>query len=220
VIPGSGRKADSSNKIEFSQFKTIDAIHLPKVLNAVSAQKLSERFQTHYDDLRNLRNRLMHSVGRAPIEGPDFYRIVLRSFKYLEPGRPWLKERQAYLERNEDAVLYSGDAGDYVLIKEAVRVIESLKPSDCVDLLGFDRRKRRYLCPSCEATLSSFEDEGAYLCQLSEDDPNHISIRCYLCETSFEVERARCSNEDCKGDVIWTEDQMCLTCGATRQDDT
>jgi hypothetical protein len=211
-------RADRNNKIEFSQFRSIDAVQLPKILNCVLAQKLPDEFQAHYDYLRDLRNRLMHSVGRAPIQGPDFYKLVLKSFKHLEPGKSWFRERQRHLESDERAVLYSGDDARYQLVKEVLRVIDSLGPAECFELLGFDKRKRRYLCPSCEMELHALEDMGAYLCQFPGDEPGQTSLKCYLCEECFEVERTRCSDKNCEGDVIWVEDELCLTCGDSQMD--
>ena len=211
-------KADGNNRIEFSQFRTIDAVQLTKVCNSVAEHTLPEEFQNHYDELRGLRNRIMHSVGSASIQGPDLYRTILKSFKYLEPGKSWFEERRIHLESDEHAVLYSSDDAYYLLIKETLRVIGSLSAGECSDLLGFDKRKRRYLCPNCEAELSGFEDRGAYLCQFAGDSPGQTSVTCYLCGSHFDVERTPCSNRDCKGDVIWTEDQSCLTCGAQKEE--
>jgi TrbL/VirB6 plasmid conjugal transfer protein len=170
-------------------------------------------------DIMNQRNRVMHSTGTPAVHGPAVYKIILKSFKFLMPGQSWFKEREKHLESDELAVLYSADHVSFRVIKEALRAIEYLEPADCRDLLDFNKRKRRYLCPACEMELHAMESEGAYLCQFPQDNPGQAVVQCYLCEQSFVVERKPCSATDCQGDVIWAEEQWCLSCGEHQPDD-
>jgi hypothetical protein len=160
----------------------------------------------------------MHSTGSAGVQGPEVYKIILKSFKFLMPDQYWFKARERHLESDEHAVLYSADHMSFRMIKEALRAIEYLGPADCRDLLGFDKRKRRYLCPACEMELHATQSQGAFLCQFPQDDSGQTVICCYLCDQSFVVRRERCSAKDCKGDVIWTEEQWCLSCGEHQPD--
>jgi hypothetical protein len=76
----------------------------PRVCNSVSDQPLPEEFQNRYDQLRGLRNRLIHSVGRAPVQDPDLDRTILKSFKYLvRQVSDWCSGAAAYFGWMRDA---------------------------------------------------------------------------------------------------------------------
>jgi hypothetical protein len=58
-LPGSSGNSD----IPFGDFKTIDAHDLVKMVTAFTNKKLSEPCRRRFEELRNNRNRIMHSIG-------------------------------------------------------------------------------------------------------------------------------------------------------------
>jgi hypothetical protein len=207
-----GSKTD--NTIDFSHFRTLDAIHLPKICDAVSQNRLPVDFHEHYGELREQRNNVIHLTGRSAIQGQEVYKIILKSFKYLAPPecQPWFQEREKYSQSDENSVLGFDDTR-WALVREALQVIEYLKPADCLDLLGFDKRKRRYRCPSCEGELHHYSDGKVDLCQFPQSTPKQTMIRCFRCGESFDVERRKCPSPSCQGDVIWKDELWCMSCG-------
>ena len=69
-------KPDDNREIDFSLFRAIDAIHLPRICEAVSDQKFPSNFRNEYDRLRRLRNRVMHSVGKLDFDSGDLFWIM------------------------------------------------------------------------------------------------------------------------------------------------
>jgi hypothetical protein len=214
---------DDNNVVEFSNFKTIDASQLPRAYNAVCTEKLSDDFRTYYEEIRRLRNRVMHSTGELHIQGPDIYKIVLKSYKFLMPGESWFKQREKHLCCDEQSSLDCAVSAWPRLVAEALRAINCLAPADSIELLGFDKKKRRYLCPFCDGQLQTVPmrlDRNewcmANLAQFPGDGPGQTLLKCYLCSREIHAKRARCLQEDCKGDVISVEGQQCLSCGKTQ----
>ncbi len=206
-------RPDENGNLDFSQFRTIDAIHLPKICEAVSEEKFPSALRNEYDRLRSLRNRVMHSVGKIDLEVAHLFSIVLRFYKFLFPSASWFVSRRRHLENSQDSVLYSSDWVESQLIREAVRLIDSLSPAACKELLGFDKSRRRYLCPYCDHESTSLYGPRAYFCQFPSREKNQAQLKCLLCPDPILVERKPCREKDCRGDVIWPDDQICLTCG-------
>jgi hypothetical protein len=210
-------KPNGRNTIEFSRFKTLDAVHLPKICTAVSPEELPPGLSAHYDYLRKARNTVMHSVGSSGITGPELFALVLKSYKFLFPDSSWFKEREIYLERDEQTVLFS-EGVHFRLVQEGLHAIDSLSDSDCWTLIGLDKTKTRYLCPSCNSESSHYSGEDAFLCQFSKDASRQDLLKCCICLSEFPVERKSCRMEGCNGDAISPEDEICLLCGKSQPD--
>jgi len=147
-----GNKTD--NTIDFSHFRTLDAIHLPRICDAVFQDRLQAEFHKHYEDLRGQRNSVMHLTGRSPVQGLEIYKIILKSFKYLSPteSHSWFQERKRYSESDEHSVLGSDDS-QWAIIREALRLIDYLGPAECIDLLGCRIRSQLPLRPCLIAPI-------------------------------------------------------------------
>ena len=53
------------SEIPFAEFKTIAAQDLVKMVTAFTDKCLSEPFQARFEELRNTRNKIMHSIGKG-----------------------------------------------------------------------------------------------------------------------------------------------------------
>jgi hypothetical protein len=211
-------KPDGRNTIEFSRFKTLDAVHLPKICTAVSSEELPTEMSVHYDYLRKARNTVMHSVGGSAITGSELFALVLKSYKLLFPESSWFKERKRHLQNDEHSILFSSDSVYFRLIQEGLDAIDSLSDNDCLSLIGLDKAKTRYLCPSCDSESSHYIGKDAFLCQFSKDGLGQDLLKCCVCLSEFPVVRRSCRMKGCNGDVIWPEDEMCLLCGKSQPD--
>jgi hypothetical protein len=67
-------RPDNIGEIDFSHFRAVDAIHLPRICEAISGQKLPSQLRNEYDGLRGLRNRALHSVGKLDFKPLSFSR--------------------------------------------------------------------------------------------------------------------------------------------------
>jgi hypothetical protein len=87
--------------IDFSQFRTIDAQDLVRVHDIFSENQLPEVFTARFDELRELRNTIIHSTGKnvtaRAIEVVDALLFMHRS---LFPNENWMTTRREFLRRS------------------------------------------------------------------------------------------------------------------------
>jgi hypothetical protein len=204
----------------FSEFKTIDAQDLTRAHDTVCSPRLPADFKERFEQLRRVRNSIMHTVNRrAQFTTRDGVLAVLEVVDFLVGQHQWLRLRREYLDRGPDLAPVSSD--DHTLChmaRELVYVIELLEPAEVRRFFGFEKRQRRYLCPSCEHECANL-DIGVTFAQLSPNAPNSTSVYCILCQQTHSVVREKCNLDGCPGNVISVEYRNCLTCGRTRSDE-
>lgn len=204
----------------FSEFKTIDAQDLPRAHDTVCTPRLPPEFRERFEQLRRVRNSIMHTVNRrAQFNTKDGVLAILEVVDFLVGQRQWLRLRREYLDRGPDLAPYSSD--DHTLChmaRELVYVIELLEPAQVRRFFGFEKKQRRYLCPSCEHECANW-DIGVTLSQLAPNTPDSTTVYCVLCLQTHNVVRNNCNLEGCPGNVISVEYGNCLTCGGTPLDE-
>lgn len=89
-------KSDKEGNIDFGLFRTVDAIHLPRMCEAISGKEFPAEIKKEYERLRGLRNRIIHSVAKLSFNPAEVFSIILRFQNF---AFPWSKVRSAYLER-------------------------------------------------------------------------------------------------------------------------
>lgn len=198
----------------FSEFQTIDSRDLIRVYHTVGKDRLDDRFVDLFHKLRESRNLYVHGI--VPPDDvtldhvcDDLLRTLLTVADFLA-AEGWRAVRVWYLQ-NYDAgtILSHAELMQDQVVHEMAWIVKRLKPAECERFLGFNRRKgRNYLCPSCyfgeydsipEARLAKLRDDEVY---------------CIACDTSYQIERRKCPERGCRGDVISVWDaEFCLTCG-------
>ena len=100
------------------------------------------------------------------------------------------------------------------MTRECDIALNVLGAKEVKEYLGIDKRRRRYFCPECFANRSRQEEKGGApdVEGVAQVDPkNRTLLRCVVCSVVSTVERRRCMNGACKGDVIGNDE--CMTCG-------
>jgi hypothetical protein len=111
------------------------------------------------------------------------------------------------------ALGYVDDTQNTVM-RQIESAIAHLTPAEAKSLLGFDTKKRSYICPECYFHANrDWQDEWPHLAQFTTKAKGATSLRCIVCDTTTEVERIKCKQKNCKGDV--QSHDMCLSCGAS-----
>lgn len=206
--------------IRFSEFKTIDAQDLVKVYNTVSTGRLPDNFRQRFEDLRSKRNIIMHTVDpELYIKTENLFVEILEICHYLIEPNSWIKIRGQFIQNEPESVLYSPETRELfnlMLALEINLVIDLLTPSANNKYFNFNKKTRRYFCPSCYSGFrENYEDEQIpRLAQLIPNEPTSNTIYCLVCNESYEVLREDCTAEDCLGNVIDPDDGTCLTCGS------
>lgn len=194
--------------ISFAEFRTIDAQDLIRVHDTFAHTGLPENFKEQFNRLRKLRNSIIHTVNKSMRITPHqiIAEILEVSIHLLTPGK-WVDLRRAYLEKSPTTVAYSTDELEYALAREMLIIVEELKPQELKELLGFNKKKRRYICLSCSYPDGEFYPE---LAQLKPNTPESTSVYCFVCGKTHIVVRTDCKY--CEGNVIDKQSNMCLTC--------
>lgn len=208
-------KPDTDNKIPFASFRTIDAQDLLKAHDTACDQQIDREFQTHFDNLRDLRNKIIHTVDPAlRVKPMDIWISILETSHHLIGSQSWFTARRDYLRRTPTAVAYfhSDDEIDPELTFEAIHLIKHLTPELCERFLGVHKKQRWYLCPSCTRSIR-YDELKASTAQLRPKSPKSTMAYCFACDGKFKVTRRVCQKPDCLGNVIEEDEGFCLTCG-------
>ncbi|WP_157059047.1 hypothetical protein [Loktanella sp. 5RATIMAR09] len=205
--------------LDFTDFRTIDAVDLPAVVNTVSNNRLPIEFHQRYSKIRKLRNRIIHQ-GAAGIGFKPNELILLLTAQYADlwPQKRFLNDWFEYISSTRFSFFHDGkwSSAGMELVEMLDVFFSALTSSQIESLTGYPKNKRRYVCLRCFSD-EAIENAGghpssfrtAYLL-------NQTTLHCHLCDEQFAVNRLDCPEDDCKGNVLGTTEQhqgVCHTCG-------
>lgn len=196
----------------FSSFRAIDAQDLIKIHDTVRSDRIDPAFRQRFDELRNLRNAIMHTVDKGLRHSPSelWVRVLDASHHLIGPCK-WIGFRRTYLNYVPTALFYAPDSVDWQMCWEAELLLKTLKPTQARLFLGVAPRQRFYMCYPCTVTCSSY-DLYPKSAQLRPNTPTSTRIYCFVCDKEDTVVRRPCPRSQCPGNVIQKEDSVCLTC--------
>lgn len=180
-------KGSTQKDISFSDFRTIDAQDLIRVHNTVSEERLPDTFIQWHNSLRNLRNKIMHTVDKKIlITDENVVVLILEVCDFLIGSQTWISLRDEYLQRTPDANLSRNylDEGEHDVLdgyrlgqlsREILNVIEFLEPAKVKEFFGFDKKKRRHICLNC---LSIRQKE--YFFELKDEELFNLSTAYFI----------------------------------------
>lgn len=179
---------DGVNTIDFSNFRTIDAVQLCGAVNTVSATPLSKDFIEFYGRLRQSRNKIAHlNASSITIEVKTLLVDILTAQRFLFPDDRWTVFRNDYLRSTEQYDdkdnLFTGD--DYtndVMTSEVLAVLQALESQDLKKFFFFDNSKAAYRCPHCLEGRNQSDDEREFV-QFAGPD----KMQCFVCLSSYSV---------------------------------
>jgi hypothetical protein len=211
---------DSGDK-EYNELYGIGAEALIRTYCSVIPEAvLSSEVTTFVDGIRLARNKIVHGLSREYLEPEYLVETVLKSYTYfLGKDSWWLSMRESRLNNP----LFGSFDTEY----EEAKLVEVLNyVQGVVDKAEFkkhfslDMSSRNYFCPWCcthilrvEGTRN--ESKWAYL--TPQRTPDVTTLMCVNCQRVSSINRIRCNQEECKGNVIYEDDyegeNICATCG-------
>jgi hypothetical protein len=198
--------------ISFSEFRTIDAQDLIRIHDTINSTRLSDSFKSRYEELRRRRNTIIHTIDNSlEIDTRIIIDSSLEAIHELTGPLQWISLRRSYLEASPTSRAFSTDHVEYAMIIESLRIIRLLSPSDLIKYFGFNKRQRRYICPTCDRNDET-GDLRPDTALLSPNTPRSTSVYCFVCGNTNEVTRENCSQTGCRGNVLSAIDVRCLTC--------
>lgn len=228
-MPSNFPKNSHKQNTSFSDFRTIDAQDLIRVLDTVSINRLSEEFCQWYDELRRLRNKLMHTVDRTiAISDKDVLIKVMEGCEYCIKPRSWIETRSQYLMNSPSGHLIKDIQLEHIndsekkayhlgqLQSEIMTVIEYLEPQYSKRFFGFQKKQHRYICLNClsirehETTFEYKNIEEMWLNTAQLDKSHPDIVHCIFCDGNYLIKREKCKN--CGNDILDAHNGLCLSC--------
>jgi hypothetical protein len=209
-------------KVDFTELRTVDAVDLPLVVNAVCANTLSQDFVNIYNDVRSLRNKIMH-LGLLPnrkFDVDEILKLLVDQYWHLWSGKSFFPRWIEHSTRKRSAHFF--DYKNYTEYTDVLFSIPVLTPhltkSDFKRIFGFEKSKRRYICYDCcsAGCLERHSDLSLFPTAVLVDKEN---VYCAVCEKTYPFDRVKCADSSCKGNVVFSDDHyspVCLTCGGSQ----
>jgi hypothetical protein len=217
----------SRSDVDFSDFRTIDAVDLPGAVNTLCSEALSDGFVQSYDEVRSLRNRITHlgQVGRV-FDPKELLRILVSQYAELWKRRAWLSDWVQFAGRTRLS-FFNDDkyASTHMeVMHDLPYVVDALTKSEFKLLFGYPKSTRRYLCHPCiENASTRHANLDMDACKTAFLNKAGDALHCVMCGEHFKVARAPCGQEECPGNVIGDNDDdyagMCHTCGEHQGDE-
>lgn len=209
--PGRWPASAAAAATSFGEFRTLDATELVKVHNCVRTPPLDPDFSRFWDEVRRVRNTIMHSATPRSFDPGDVLRAILHAAEALFAETRWPRRLLDMEEQSSAAAFGFHDSLQNNVMHEVELALRHLNTSDARRFLDFDPRQRAYLCPVCyQHANHDAQDEWPALAQLERATPGSTTLTCIVCESVTAVDRIACLYPSCEGDVL--ADDQCLTC--------
>ena len=203
---------------DFDSLYTISGESLLATFCAVeSSIEINDKLIIFIEKIRQNRNKAIHGASKISIKPTDLLEDILKTFTYFFGKDSWFLHLSNFNFKNplfgyfdwdfEDAMSYEFlDFAEFMIGKKRLNKFHS------IDLTG-----RRYFCKICKDTIDAeyghLESKWAFL---KPNKPTSENLYCVNCNAEFNVIRESCSNENCKGNVLYrdndVEENICLTC--------
>lgn len=217
IIKIPGFSSESPVSVDFSKFKTIDANDLLKIHNIFSNSILSGVLETRFNDMRERRNAIMHSVSRLnALKVKEVLEYLLYMHREFFPDKTWAERRVHFLEQSPDAILFEEEFAIVATHIEISETIELLSKSEVLKYFGIEKSQRSYYCPKCKSDAYGDNPFEIQLARLRSKKANENKLYCPVCNLEHLVIRKKCAeinDGSCPGNVISSEYEICLTCG-------
>jgi DNA-directed RNA polymerase subunit RPC12/RpoP len=222
--PQSWPKGCSKKDIEFSSFRTLDAQDLLKVHDTVYEQRFTAKFIQWFDELRVIRNKIMHTVDKSLSVTPEeVLDLILFAHHYFSQTECWFESRRAYLEKTPVNSMKSIQDDDnyecYILQSLLIdfRIsTEVLKPAQIKLYFNFDKKLKSIHCPSCSHKVSKmdfWDHEFIHDCGKTYQKVDSSNVyACRICNHTGSILKKQCSEYDCEGELIDSELGICFSC--------
>lgn len=204
---GSDVRSWAKSDADFSEFRTLDAIDLIPVVNAVCAKPVSDRFKSCYETIRGDRNKIYHlGVFKNRLDPMVLLGIMIEQYPELFPGGSYISDRLENLTRHTNTYImfYNKRTTELsLLLAEIAHLYKILSKTQFKSLFGFSKQTRRYMCHTCcdEAYIhdNGLSPEEIATATLNADGN---AVFCHVCQKEFDVYRSPCSAPNCKSNVI------------------
>ncbi|MEF1203988.1 hypothetical protein QTO12_26090 [Vibrio owensii] len=222
--PQSWPKGCNRKDIEFSAFRTLDAQDLIKVHDTVCSERFSDQFIQWNDDLRTIRNKVMHTVDKSVNVTPvELINFILYAHSYFCGSLTWFETRREYLENipvNSMKRIQSDDNYEanivHSLLNDFRLAINLLPPATCQKYFNYCKKTKHIHCPHCLNIASRMDfwdyEQAEELAKTYQKLPNTDIHLCRLCGYQGRVLEKNCGEWGCEGQLQDSESGICFSC--------
>jgi hypothetical protein len=220
--PRSLPKQCDSEDISFTEFRTLDAQDLLKVLNTFSSERLGDDFKQWFHDMRLMRNKIMHTVdNKLSIEPTELAVSILQGHEYLVGKNCWINSRISFLNRSPEHGVKIGsieehDAHIHLTIhREISLVLNNLSPSNAKRFFKYDKKSLSETCTTCYKIFSHdyFFDckwTDPFVQTLQRKTASSEKMECIVCGNTTATSKVEC--HECGNFSIDSVTKECLWC--------
>lgn len=203
-----------SENSDFADLYTISGQVLLRTFFAtVNPHDYSQNLVNHFEEVRLLRNKLVHGIGADKLTPEPILIMILKTFTLIcGKGSFWLALQDKFYDHpaqlEGEPVFVFGRAEQYVHLEYLEAL---LGRGEMNKHFEHDFKARRYLCPDCTGEEGVFVSDDGKVSQypnfrytfLTPNEPYSTNVNCLVCHQDFEVERVNCNKKDCKGNVMF-----------------
>ncbi len=209
---------------DFNDFYTTPAEALMHTYAATASTKLDEAVIKHIDEMRRLRNQIVHGISTTKLSPRALIAGILNTYLFFRGKDVWWESLLKGHMSNPLTLNYSlaREVAEFAERLEYVRAY--LGKSSLAKHFALNISGRAYYCPWCKQAweedikLDAYEHKWAFL---KPNKPAATTVQCLNCGIDSDVCREPCS-EGCSGNVVYygetPEDIICLTCGRMQFD--
>ncbi|MDC7997377.1 hypothetical protein [Gilvibacter sediminis] len=204
----------NSDDVDFASLYTISGQELIRTFFAtVAPDQYGQDLVNHCEEVRLLRNKLVHGIGADKLVPEPVLILILKTFSLL-CGKDsfWLALADKFYDHpaqfEGEPIFVFGPAEHYIHLD----YLEALLGRGEMNRhFKHDFKARRYLCPDCtgaEGVLVTQDGQADLYPKfrytfLRPNEPTSTNVNCLVCHQDFEVERNDCNKEGCQGNVIF-----------------
>ncbi len=207
---------EAGGDLDFADQRTLDAADLPAAVRTLTPFPLADTFLQTYQELRRLRNKVMHiGMHQSHLEPQKLIRILSEQYVALWPDGRWLFRRVEFDGNSATAFFHDGrwSSAHSGIMEELPTTIALFDNEHFRKCIGTTKSSMTGHCPVCKNYTASKAG--------SETEPTVSrtgahSAKCYMCEVDLglEVSETDC---DCGSNLLATTsssgDLCCFKCG-------
>ena len=203
----------SSRDKDFNSLFQISGIKLITVFSAIYSRTELLKVDSYklFDDIRILRNEIVHSDPSNTVETKIILSHALRLLNIFENGQVLNAIRDNFFSNP----LIQNNEERKITFRDRINSMETIIGKKSLSReIDFNLKARRYHCPDCSKLLNEANDNNKYVL-LKPNDPRSTLIECLICGNQYSIVREDCSQLNCPGNVIYItreNDSLCLTC--------
>jgi hypothetical protein len=191
--------------IDFSNLRTLDAVDLPKAVNSICAETLSQKYLQQYNDLRIQRNQFAHLGSTTAYLAPNrMLSDLVDQYLELWPNGVWLKDRVhcAYAGRGT----YFDDKNwspRQSVMASFVDDCQAMTNGQFKRLFGITKSSLKFCCHVCRNDWAIERwGPGPSETKIAYWERRISRIHCLMCDMKYPITGSSCTQAGCKSRFV------------------